>query len=164
MVLGSRIAVGLVFLLAGGSKLASPGSFSAALVAYDLLPIAVVHPVTLLLPWVEVLTGAWLLLGLFTRAAAWLAIALLVLFSAAIAQAMARGLSLQDCGCFGGLTQVVPVLALFLGGKDAGAADVVRDGVYAILALVVALGPAAPYSVDGLLGREPLGMDSPEPA
>ena len=146
-----RILVGVIFLLAGISKLASPGSFAATLLAYAVLPVWAIRPLGLVLPWVEVLLGLYLLVGLFTRAAAWAAIALLVLFMAAISQAVWRGLSLEDCGCFGGLTSAVPALAPLLGGTSLGPGDVVRDGIYALLALVAALGPRSALSVDAWL-------------
>jgi hypothetical protein len=47
----------------------------------------------------------------------------------------------------------VPYLALLLGGASAGAADVVRDAAYALLALAVALGPPTPFSLDAVLAR-----------
>lgn len=152
-VFGCRVFVGLVFVLAGGAKLASPGSFMATLLAYDLLPVAAQRPLALILPWVEIVTGGYLLAGFFTRTAAWMSIGLLATFSFAIGQALFRGLSLKDCGCFGDLMQALPLLAPLLGGADAGAGDIVRDVIYAALAVVVAFGPASPLSVDGVLAR-----------
>lgn len=145
---GCRLAVGALFLLAGGAKLAEPGSFSAALVAYAILPIGFIYWVSLLFPWVEVLLGLLLVSGTFTRAAAWTAIGFLLMFSVLIAQALLRGLSLDDCGCFGGITEAVPALSIVLGGKSLGWHDVVRDVVYALVALPVALRGHTPLSLD----------------
>jgi uncharacterized membrane protein YphA (DoxX/SURF4 family) len=150
----ARLAVGAVFVLAGTTKLVNPGSFSATLLAYDVLPVDLLRPVALALPWVEVVVGLYLLAGLFTRVAAGAAIALLVVFMVAITQALLRGLSLEDCGCFGDITSALPALQYVLGGATLGAADVVRDGVYAAMALLVALGPATPLSIDGLLAAQ----------
>jgi uncharacterized membrane protein YphA (DoxX/SURF4 family) len=153
LVFACRIVVGCIFVLAGVTKLANPGSFAATLLAYSVLPAAAVRPLALTLPWVELLVGAYLLVGLFTRAAAWSAIALLVVFSAAIAQAVARGLSLDHCGCFGDVTAAVPALSLILGGESAGAGDILRDAIFALLALAVAIGPPTPASIDGWRGQ-----------
>jgi uncharacterized membrane protein YphA (DoxX/SURF4 family) len=150
----ARLAVGAVFVLAGVTKLVNPGSFSATLLAYDVLPVDLLRPVALILPWLEVVVGLYLLAGMFTRVAAWAAIALLAVFMVAITQALLRGLSLEDCGCFGDITSAVPALQYVLGGSTLGAADVVRDGVYAALALLVALGPPTPLGVDGLLAAQ----------
>lgn len=149
--LAARLAVGLVFVLAGISKLVAPGTFSATLLAYDLLPVALLRPVALSLPWVELVVGLYLLAGLFTRVAAWAAIGLLAVFMLAIGQALLRGLSLEDCGCFGSITAAVPALQYVLGGSSLGPVDLLRDGVYGAMALLVALGPSSPYSVDALL-------------
>ena len=108
----------------------------------------------LALPWLELVVGLYLLAGLFTRVAAWGAVAMLAVFMAAITQALLRGLSLEDCGCFGDITSAVPALQYVLGGSTLGAADVLRDAVYAALALLVALGPATPLSIDGLLAAQ----------
>jgi uncharacterized membrane protein YphA (DoxX/SURF4 family) len=164
LVLVCRLAVGIVFVLAGAAKLAAPGSFAAALAAYDVLPPAALRPLTLTLPLVELLVGVWLALGLFTRAAAWAAVALLATFMAAIGQALLRGISLEDCGCFGGLTQAVPALTSVLGGSSLGWRDVARDAIYAALALAVAIGRAAPLSLDRRLGRAPVTTPPNAPA
>jgi uncharacterized membrane protein YphA (DoxX/SURF4 family) len=150
----ARLAVGTVFVLAGATKLVNPGSFSATLLAYDVLPVDLLRPVALALPWLELVVGLYLLAGLFTRVAAWGAVAMLAVFMVAITQALLRGLSLEDCGCFGDLTSVVPALQYVLGGSTLGAADVLRDAIYAALALLVALGPATPLSIDGLLAAQ----------
>jgi uncharacterized membrane protein YphA (DoxX/SURF4 family) len=152
--LGCRLTVGAIFVLAGATKLRNPGTFAATLLAYAVLPVAVVRPVALVLPWIELLVGAYLLVGLFTRAAAWSAVALLAVFSAVIGQALVRGLSLQDCGCFGDVTAAVPALALVLGGSSGSAGDIVRDAVYALLALTVALGPPTPLGADNWTRHE----------
>jgi uncharacterized membrane protein YphA (DoxX/SURF4 family) len=153
LTLGARLAVGAIFVLAGVTKLVNPGTFSATLLAYDVLPIGLIRPVALILPWIEVVTGLYLLIGLFTRAAAWVAIGLLAIFVLAIGQALLRGLSLEDCGCFGSITSALPALQYVLGGSSLGPLDVLRDAVYAALALLVALGPSTPLSVDGWLTR-----------
>ena len=57
------------------------------------------------LPVVEIIVGALLVLGLFTRVTAVLGALLMVVFITGIAQAWARGLTI-DCGCFGGGGQV----------------------------------------------------------
>ncbi|MCL6647285.1 MAG: DoxX family membrane protein [Chloroflexi bacterium] len=153
LLFGCRLVVGALFLLAGLAKLAAPGTFSAALVAYAVLPVTLVYWVATLFPWVEVAVGLALLVGLFTRAAAGVAIALLLMFSLLITQALLRGLSLEDCGCFGGITEAVPALTLVLGGKSLGWHDVVRDLIYALLALPLLRSGSSLLSVDGWQAR-----------
>jgi uncharacterized membrane protein YphA (DoxX/SURF4 family) len=59
----------------------------------------------LALPFVEIVLGILLLLGLFTRPVAIVSTVLMVAFIIGISQAWARGLTI-DCGCFGGGGQI----------------------------------------------------------
>jgi uncharacterized membrane protein YphA (DoxX/SURF4 family) len=99
-VLVLRVALGGIFLAAGALKIGHFDLFASQIAGFQLLPHALVAPLALLLPFVEVLLGAYLILGLFTRGAAWFATFQLALFSAAIASAVVRGIS-TSCGCFG---------------------------------------------------------------
>lgn len=94
-------AVGAVFVLAALPKLQDPATFALAVYRYHLLPGALVNIAALAMPWAELATGAALIAGRGTlrRAAALLAAAMLVLFTAAIAASLLRGLDIA-CGCF----------------------------------------------------------------
>lgn len=97
----SRLVLGGVFLYAGAAKVLDPGGLAASIRAYDLsLPEWFVSLSTHSLPLLEILLGLYLLVGLFTRPAAWAASFLTVLFLAALLQGALRGLEI-DCGCFG---------------------------------------------------------------
>src|SRR6185437_2969978 len=96
----SRVALGLVFLLAGVSKALDMRAFAGEISAYQIVPAALVQPMAIALPLLEILLGVYLLVGLMQRWAAAAAGALLLIFIAAMAWALARGLAL-DCGCFG---------------------------------------------------------------
>ena len=52
------------------------------------------------MPWIELVAGLALVLGIRPRAGAWVAGALLLVFTVGVLAAMARGLSFE-CGCFG---------------------------------------------------------------
>jgi len=140
----ARLVVGGVWIAAGAVKLPDPYASKTAVAAYDVLPASWVSPVGLLLPPLEVVIGLVLVAGLFTRWAAVASSVLLVLFVVGIAQAWARGLTI-DCGCFGG------------GGYDPDAAakypwEIARDvGLLALSAALVWLGPRTRWSLDGLL-------------
>lgn len=102
-----RFALAVVWLVAGSIKLADPARAYVAVRGYQLLPDSAVSIVATALPLVEVVLGLLLLAGLGTRLLALCSSALLVAFIAAVAQAWARGLSI-DCGCFGGGGEVRP--------------------------------------------------------
>jgi putative oxidoreductase len=52
------------------------------------------------LPWIELLTGALLVMGLWRREAAAVAAAMLVSFVVAVSWALANGIDIANCGCF----------------------------------------------------------------
>lgn len=100
VVLILRVALGVMFIAAGGLKIGHFAEFAGQIAGFQLLPHPLVAPLALLLPFVEVLLGIYLVIGLFARFAAGLAAVQLVIFSAAIASAVVRGIS-ASCGCFG---------------------------------------------------------------
>ncbi len=137
-----RLAAAGIWLTAGGAKLAGLEHFHAQVDQYRLLPAALEAPFAYTLPFVEVLVGLYLLVGLLTRVAAIGACLLMVLFLVAQAQAWARGLSL-DCGCFGGLAR-----------ERVGLGTMLRDVGLGLPTLVLAFRPARLLSLDRtLLGR-----------
>jgi len=94
-----RIAVGAVFVYASIDKLAHPALFAKDIANYRILPYALVNLFAVILPWTELIVGLCLVLGLFGDAAAAIIGALLLVFIAASAAAIARGLDIS-CGCF----------------------------------------------------------------
>ena len=96
-----RAGVGVVFVAAALAKFAMGRERLVRLIdSYGLLPQLLVRGFAQALPPTELIVGALLLVGLWTRPAAALAIALLGLFSAAVALAIRRGRT-DSCGCFG---------------------------------------------------------------
>jgi uncharacterized membrane protein YphA (DoxX/SURF4 family) len=100
LTLACRIVLGLVFIGAALPKIADPPGFAKAIWAYELFPSWSLNPLALGLPWLELLCGLALCLGLWLRAATtWIA-ALLLGFSLALAINLVRHHPV-DCGCFG---------------------------------------------------------------
>jgi len=95
-----RLVVGGVFVFAAVLKILDPAMFATDIANYRLLPRALVHPVAILLPWVELGAGLMLVLGVWRRASALVISILCFVFLIAIGQALARGLDVH-CGCFG---------------------------------------------------------------
>jgi uncharacterized membrane protein YphA (DoxX/SURF4 family) len=95
-----EFALGLLFIVAAVPKLMDPPAFAKAIWYYNLFPAWSIHPFALTLPWLELLSGVALCLGLWTRAAAaWIA-TLLLSFIVALSINLARNHPV-DCGCFG---------------------------------------------------------------
>ena len=98
----ARIAVGLVFLVAAFGKLADPGAFALQIHNYRLAPPGSENAIAMVVPWIELVTGLALAIGIKPRAGAAIALAMMVGFTVAVGIAWARGLNIE-CGCFGTL-------------------------------------------------------------
>ena len=94
-----QIALGLIFLAAALPKLADPPSFAHMVWNYRLLPDALVNLQAILLPGVELVVGAALVLGLWPRAGALLSALMLIMFMVALGWALLSGIPVI-CGCF----------------------------------------------------------------
>lgn len=139
----SRLVLGGVFLVAGATKALNPGELAASIRTYELgLPEWFVTISAYALPYLEILIGFYLLIGLFTRISAWTTNAMMAVFILALVQGALRGLEI-DCGCFGTAA----------GGGDPGNLwlDAARDVVLLALGLHVALSSLGRFSVDALL-------------
>lgn len=93
-----RWVLGGIFIYSGSSKLLAPKTFAVLIEAYGLLPDGLLLPVAVILPLMEVVAGAGLLVDL--RGSLGMITALLVLFIVILAYGIHMGLDV-DCGCFG---------------------------------------------------------------
>lgn len=118
-----RFVLGAVFIFAGALKIYDPATFATDIANYRLLPHAWVNLLAITLPWIEVLAGLLLVVGIWVRPSALLVTAMLVVFLVAVSQALVRGLDIR-CGCFG-----------TFGGRRAGLQTLLTDLV--LLAMAV---------------------------
>ena len=95
-----RAGLAALLVYAGITKLLDVHGFALDIANYRAVPAALVPLMAVTLPGIEIICGASLLLSKTLRAAAWLTTALLGVFTLAVAQALARGISIE-CGCFG---------------------------------------------------------------
>ncbi|MEA2689708.1 MAG: hypothetical protein QOJ39_1426 [Candidatus Eremiobacteraeota bacterium] len=141
LILLLRVALGAIFVVAGVSKVGHAAEFAAQIAGFRLLPQAVIAPMALVLPFLEILLGGYLIVGLFTRAAAWVAVLLFAAFDGAIASAVVRGMTVS-CGCFGPNDKTVTTWT-----------EVARDAVFVLLAVIVALRPPGTLALDRRIGN-----------
>lgn len=94
-------AVAIVLLAGAWQKLADLHAFRFAIERYALVPQSVARALALLLPPVEALAGAMLLLPYTRGAGAALAAALIAFVTAAVVVNLLRGHVDIDCGCNG---------------------------------------------------------------
>ncbi|HCE60103.1 DoxX family protein [Janibacter terrae] len=139
----ARVALGGVLVWAGALKLGNPLGSARAVQAYDVLPFEVAKYLGYGLPWLEVAVGALLVIGLLTRANALVGTLLMAAFVVGIAQAWARGLTI-DCGCFGGGGQVAA-------SETRYGSEIARDLALALCGLWLVVRPASTWSLDRVL-------------
>ena len=102
-----RIVLGALFIVSGGEKLLSPAAnFLFVIHGYDVLPLPLEAVAAFVFPWVEVLTGLFVFLGLWLRPS--LGVLLLIAGSlmGIVGQAILRKLPLENCGCFGDMVHL----------------------------------------------------------
>jgi uncharacterized membrane protein YphA (DoxX/SURF4 family) len=135
-----RLTLGGVLLVAGYLKIGKTEISQMAVRSYELLPISIANFLGLTLPFFEVVIGLLLIVGAATRVVAALGGLTMVIFIIAIAQAWARGLSI-DCGCFGGGGTVDP-------GQTRYLQEILRDAGLVAMALFLIRYPVTKFSID----------------
>ena len=94
-----RITLGAIFIYAALPKIADPVAFAGSVAAYQILPYFASYLTAAVLPFVELLCGLLLVCGYRIRGGAALIALMNLVFMAALASAIMRGLEI-DCGCF----------------------------------------------------------------
>lgn len=136
-----RLGMAAVFVRAAVPKIRAPDLFALDVHNYQMLPAVGVNAMAIVLPWVELVVGVCIGLGVWRRACALVMTALLAVFTAALLTATARGLNIS-CGCF----EV---------GAEAGHGSLVwavlRDLFYLAVAIALLRWPEGPRPLDLVL-------------
>lgn len=93
-----RWTIGMTFVYACLHKIANPAQFAEVVCGYLLFPDNSVNLIAILVPFLELVTGAALILGVWPRSAALLGNIMLLAFIAVLGINMVRGVAF-DCGC-----------------------------------------------------------------
>lgn len=133
LVVAARAVVAGVFVYAGVPKLLEPAAFAQSISNYHLVPESLVGPIAAVVPVLEIVVALALVTGFAARGAAIAAAAMLAVFSAAIAQAIARDIDIA-CGCFGTASS-----------PEADWWSVARNVALLAAAVFVAVAPDAPW-------------------
>ena len=94
-----QLALGVIFVAASLPKIVDPPSFAHMIYNYRVLPVALVNLSALVMPWIELLSGLALVLGIWRGTARTIIATLLLTFIVAISINLASGNAI-DCGCF----------------------------------------------------------------
>ena len=148
-----RFGMAAILIFAAIPKLTHIDESIRAVRAYRLLPEAVVPLVGTMLPVVELLLAVVLLLGLFTRLAAFVWLIMMAAFVFGVAWAWAKGYQI-DCGCFGGGGDLAAGETAHYWGHMAERAG------FVILGIWLAIFPKTPFSLDRWMSNEPEPADA----
>jgi len=124
----ARIFLGGIFVIASLDKILNPGAFAEIIHNYQILPDAFINLTAIILPWVELLLGLFLVIGLWLPGAALLSTILLVVFWGSLLFNLIRGLDVY-CGCFSTSIEVPSDATMIW--------YVVRDGIFLLLGFIV---------------------------
>lgn len=139
----ARWYLGALFAGAAWHKIALPHAFAVDVATYGILPLGFVNLMAITLPWVEIVAGVMLLVGVRTRAAALLVAGMMLVFVGALVTALARGLDMS-CGCFA---------SQGAGEDPISWLTVARDLGWLALAVLVLLGDRGLVGLERLLER-----------
>ena len=121
-----RWVLGVTFIYASYYKIMSPMDFAKVIYGYNLFPEFLINLIAIILPFVELISGLSLVLGIYPRSAALIINGLLLAFIFILSVNIIRGHEF-DCGCFSANKTGSPILM------------VARDVFYLILGLQVFL-------------------------
>ena len=96
-----RVILGIIFIYASYEKILDPAAFSKNIHNYHTTDnlIWVENLVALILPWLELVVGVFLIFGVFLEGATSITIGLYIFFIIILSQAVFRGIDVH-CGCF----------------------------------------------------------------
>jgi cobalt-zinc-cadmium efflux system protein len=117
-----RLLVGVIFIAASIGKILHPSTFAQMVYNYQILPDAFINVTAIVLPWLELVLGGLLIVGLWIPGTVVLANLLFLTFFGSLLFNLARGLDIH-CGCFSTSTQGDPLTSWY----------VIRDALFLLL-------------------------------
>ncbi|MGA2400987.1 MAG: MauE/DoxX family redox-associated membrane protein [Syntrophobacteraceae bacterium] len=94
-----RLYLGYFFIYASLSKIPYPAQFAEAIANYGLIPYVFLNLQAVILPWIELITGLFLIIGFKSRTSVIVIGLLLIIFDVMILINMYQGAPIA-CGCY----------------------------------------------------------------
>jgi uncharacterized membrane protein YphA (DoxX/SURF4 family) len=99
LILLIRVFIGGLLVVASLDKIIAPDAFVVSILNYKVIATPLAILTATFLPWLELVCGLGLILGLYSRASLMIILTLLVVFTVLVSSAFLRGLDIS-CGCF----------------------------------------------------------------
>ena len=129
-----RLFLGAMFMYASLDKINAPETFSGDIRAYQIVPFGLENSVAIILPWLELLIGIGLVIGVMVDGSALISMGLLVVFIIAISSAILRGYNIE-CGC--GLKE----------GEVVGTQKLLENTIFFLMGLFIINRPSTLYEI-----------------
>jgi uncharacterized membrane protein YphA (DoxX/SURF4 family) len=99
IILAARLILGGVFVFASINKVLHPEAFAEAVYNYQILPNNLINLTAIVLPWLELVLGSLLIIGVWLPGSILISNLLLLTFIGVLVYNISRGLDIH-CGCF----------------------------------------------------------------
>lgn len=146
--LSVRLVLGGIFIFAAMDKIAEPDAFAKSIGNYHLIPTAGLNFMALLMPWIELVTGLFLILGVRIKASSAIIGGMLVVFLIAIISAIIRGYNI-NCGCFAQTSASSAAAASKVGWLKVG-----EDAAMLLAAAYLFFYPVKTWTLEAFAARE----------
>ena len=127
--LAARWVLGLTFIYASYHKILAPADFAKIVYGYALFPNEAINLIAIVLPFIELVGGLALILGIYPRSSVLIINGMLIGFFVVLSFNLIRGHEF-DCGCFS---------AGEAGYFSSSESTLVRDIIYLLLGLQIFL-------------------------
>lgn len=99
LALALRLYLAGVFIYASLHKINFPAEFADNIAGYFIVPHWLLNPLAVFMPWLELISGLFLLAGVRVRAASLIISGMLAMFTVAVIVALLQDTPI-NCGCF----------------------------------------------------------------
>ncbi|MBU1002959.1 MAG: DoxX family membrane protein [Proteobacteria bacterium] len=106
LALAFRLYLGGLFIYASVYKIQYPAEFAEVIAGYQMIPYWLVKTIAVLMPWVELVTGLLLVIGVRSKSAVLVIGGMLVMFTLALGYVLIADIPI-GCGCFTSLEDEV---------------------------------------------------------
>jgi uncharacterized membrane protein YphA (DoxX/SURF4 family) len=127
--LAARWILGVTFIYASFYKIISPAEFASIVYGYDLFPEIFINLIAIAIPFLELIAGIALVLGVYPRSAAIIINVLLLAFITVLAINLIRGHEF-NCGCFSTVQS---------GYSSSPKITIVRDVIYFVFGMQIVI-------------------------